>query len=138
MPELLRSIVSRLRGFMADRRRAPRHRVSLPVFVSLLDAAPGAPPSAGLAGHTRDVSESGLAVLLPGVRVGERYLVGEGATLRITLKLPDASARLYGTPVRYERLEGQGETDPAYLVGIRLDDNGDRALLNEYLKSLGK
>ena len=137
MPELLRSITSRLRDFVGTRRRAPRHRVELPVFVAVLDAAPGAPPSAGLAGLTRDVSDGGLALLLPAVRVGGRYLVGDGIKLRITLKLEGASARLYGTPVRYEQPDG-APPDARYLVGVRLDDSGDRAVLADYLKSLEK
>jgi hypothetical protein len=137
MPELLRSITSRLRDFVGNRRRAPRHRVTLPAFVAVLDAAQGAPPAAGLACQTRDASDGGLALLLPGVRVGGRYLVGEGVKLRITLKLPDASARLYGTPVRYEQLD-DAPPDARYLVGVRLDDAGDRAILSEYLKSLEK
>jgi hypothetical protein len=138
MPERLRTIASRLREFMGNRRRAPRHKVRLAVFVSLLDATPGAPPAGGVAGHTRDASESGLGVVLPVIRLGGRYLVGEGVTLRLTLKLGDQSARLYGTPVRYERLEeGQdGQTDPGFLLGIRLHEDGDRAMLAEYLKGL--
>jgi hypothetical protein len=108
------------------------------VFVSLLDTTPGAPPAGGVAGHTRDLSESGLGVVLPVIRLGDRYLVGEGVTLRLTLKLGEQSARLYGTPVRYERLdEGQdGQTDPGFLLGIRLHEDGDRSLLADYLKGL--
>ena len=138
MPELLRTIASRLREFVGNRRRAPRRRVRLAVFVSLLDAAPGAPPAAGVAGHTYDLSESGLGVVLPVIRLGGRYLVGDGVTLRLTLKLGEQSARLYGTPVRYERPEeGQdGQTGPGFLLGIRLHEDGDRALLVEYLKGL--
>ena len=140
MPELLRTIASRLREFVGNRRRAPRRAVRLAVFVSLLDASPGAPPAGGVAGHTRDASDTGLGVVLPVIRLGGRYLVGEGVTLRLTLKLGDQSARLYGTPVRYERLEeGQdGQTDPGFLLGIRLHEDGDRAMLSEYLKNLGK
>ena len=136
MPELIRTIASRLRELVGNRRRAPRHRVRLPVFVSLLGGAPGAPP-AGVAGHTRDASESGLSVVLPAIRVGGRYLAGDDVTLRLTLKLPDASARLYGSPVRYERIEDD-QTDAVFLVGIRLNEDGDRALLSEYLKGLKK
>jgi hypothetical protein len=135
MPELIRSIATRLREMVGNRRRAPRQRVRLPVFISHLDTASGAP--AGVAGHTRDVSESGLGVVLPIIRVGDHYLVGDGVTLRVTLKLPDASARLYGTPVRYERIE-EGQPDAGFLVGIRLTEASDRALLDEYLKSLKK
>ncbi|HEY0173424.1 MAG TPA: PilZ domain-containing protein [Pyrinomonadaceae bacterium] len=139
MSELLRTIASRLRVLVGNRRRAPRHRVRLPVFVSLLDNATGSAPP-GVAGHTCDASESGLAVVLPAVRVGGRYLVGDGVTLRLTLKIHEASARLYGTAVRYERLEGgaDGRSEPAFLVGIHFNADGDRALLTEYLKSLNK
>jgi hypothetical protein len=135
MPELIRTIASRLREIVGNRRRAQRHRARLPVFVSLLDAGSGAP--AGVAGHTRDVSESGLGVMLPVIRVGDRYLVGDSVTLRVTLKLPDASARLYGTPVRYERLE-EGQPDAGFLVGIRLTEDSDRTILSAYLQSLKK
>jgi hypothetical protein len=138
MPELIRTIASRLRELVGNRRRAPRHRMRLAVFVSLLDTAPGAPPAGGVAGHTRDASESGLGVVLPVIRLGGRYLVGDGVTLRLTLKLGDKSARLYGTPVRYERLDvgEDGQTDPGFLLGIRLHEDGDRALFTEYLKGM--
>ncbi|HEX8117165.1 MAG TPA: PilZ domain-containing protein, partial [Pyrinomonadaceae bacterium] len=74
MPELLRTIASRLREFVGNRRRAPRFKVRLAVFVSLLDPTPGAPPAGGIAGHTRDVSEDGLGIILPAIRLGGRYL----------------------------------------------------------------
>lgn len=138
MPELLRTIASRLREFVGNRRWAPRRQVRLAVFVSLLDSAPGAPPAGGIAGHTRDISESGLGIVIPAIRLGDRYLVGDGVTLRLTLKLGQQSARLYGTPVRYERLEEEedGQTSPGFLLGIHLTEDGDRALLVEYLKGL--
>ncbi|HEU4596836.1 MAG TPA: PilZ domain-containing protein [Pyrinomonadaceae bacterium] len=138
MPERLRTITRRLREFIGNRRRAPRRRLRLAVAVSLLDAGGSAHP-ATLSGHTRDVSESGLGVVLPAIRVGERYLVGEGHTLRVILKLPEAHARLYGTPVRYERLEAD-QPDTGYLVGIRLTETADEdyAAFAEYLRTIEK
>ena len=138
MPELIRSITSRLREFVGNRRRAPRLQLRLPVVVSLLDAGGRAHP-ATLSGHTRDASESGLGVILPAIRVGERYLVGEGHTLRILLKLPESHARLYGTPVRYERLEAD-QPDTGYLVGIRFTETADEdyATLVAYLRRIKK
>src|ERR671921_327276 len=56
MPEHIRKIASRLRQFVADRRRAPRYRVSLPVSVSLLGAEGSAEPAL-VQGRTRDLSE---------------------------------------------------------------------------------
>ena len=138
MPEQLRKIASRLRELIADRRRSPRYRVSLPVTVSLLDAEASAEPALAQ-GSTRDVSADGLGVILPNIRVGGRYLVGDSVTLRVTLKLPDAYARLYGTPVRYEKLDAAGP-ERGFLVGIRLTDTSgrDHALLVDYIKSFGK
>jgi hypothetical protein len=138
MPEHLRKIASRLREFVADRRRSPRYRVSLPVTVSLLDAEASAEPALAQ-GHTRDVSEDGLGVILPNIRVGGRYLVGDSVTLRVTLKLNDGYARLYGTPVRYEKLEAGGP-DTGFFIGIRLTETSgrDHALLVEYINSLKK
>ena len=139
MPELIRNITNRLREFVGNRRWAPRVGLRFPVVVSLLDAGGRAHP-ATLSGHTRDASESGLGIVLPVIRVGGRYLVGDGVTLRLTLKLADTTARLYGTPVRYERLDDaqDGQSDPGFLVGIRLTEDGDRAAFTDYLKSLKK
>jgi hypothetical protein len=138
MPEHLRKIANRLRELVADRRRAPRYRVSLPVSVSLLDAEASAQPAL-VQGRTHDVSAEGIGVILPHVRVGDRYLVGDSVTLRVTLKLPEGYARLYGTPVRHEKLDAAGP-ETGFLVGIRLTDTDerDRALLLEYINSFGK
>jgi hypothetical protein len=138
MPELLRTITRRLREFVGNRRRAPRHKLRLAAAVSLLDAGGSVHP-ATLSGHTCDVSTSGLGIILPAIRVGERYLVGESHTLRVVLKLPDTHARLYGTPVRYERLDSD-EHDSGYLVGISLTETDDPeyAAFVEYLRTIRK
>jgi hypothetical protein len=139
MPERLRTITRRLREFVGNRRRAPRLKVRLAAAVSLLDAGGSAHP-ATLSGHTRDLSTSGLGVVLPAIRVGERYLVGESHTLRVVLKLPGTHARLYGTPVRYERLESDDQQDRGYLVGIRFTETDDPDYLAfiEYLRGVKK
>jgi hypothetical protein len=139
MPELLRSIASRLRQYVADRRRSPRLRARLAATVSLFDLRAPTPWSKPVAGHTRDVSEDGLGLILPAIRIGDRYLVGQDQALSVILKLPAGNARIYASPARYERLE-EGQPDRGYLVGVRITsmDEKDRALFNEYLQSLGK
>ncbi len=137
MPERLRRIAGRLRELVADRRRSPRMTARLPVIVSLLEAEGGAEP-ANVTGHTRDLSADGLGLVLPNIRVGGRYLVGDSVTLRVTLKLPAGYARLYATPVRYERLEDEDGPDRGFLVGLRLTETSEQdfALLADYLKTL--
>ena len=104
MPELMRSIVARLHKFIGDRRRAPRHRLRIPFKLSLggfKSNINGAQRSPMLEGYTRDVSETGLALVLPSIRIGEHYLMGEGRTLRITLEFPTGPIQLDAVPVRY-------------------------------------
>ena len=136
MPELLRDIASRLRAFVGNRRYATRYRTRLSVAVSLLDARPRAYPAA-LEGHTLDLSAGGLAVVLPAIRIGERYLTGDTHVLRITLRLPTAAVQIHGVPARYERL-GEDDADTGYLVGVRIKEmsDKDRALFEEYLRTL--
>jgi hypothetical protein len=137
MPERLRAITSLLRQYVADRRRSPRFRVRLEAAVSLFDLRAATPWSKPLVGHTRDISADGLGLVLPAIRSDDRYLVGQDQTLRITLRLPGGSLRIYTTPVRYERLEGE-QADGGFLVGVRINemDEQDRKLFNEYLLSL--
>ena len=40
-------------------------------------------------------------------------------------------------PVRYERLD-DGQADARFLLGIRLDETGDRPLFADYMKGLKK
>jgi hypothetical protein len=137
MAELVRRVVASLREYVGNRRRLPRHAARLAALVALLDERAAAQPT--LAGHTRDLSETGLGLVLPAVRLGDRYLTGEGQTLRVTLQLPDAHVRLYATPVRYERLEGEGG-ERGYLFGLRLEetDDSDRRRFLDYLKQFDR
>lgn len=137
MPELMREIANRLRALVGTRRYAPRHPAQLAVAVSLLDSRPRSYPSA-LEGQTRDVNAQGLALVLPAIRIGDRYLTGEDHTLRIMLKLPAGPIQLHATPVRYERLEEEDSAPVGYLIGVRIKDmnENDRTLFNEYLRTL--
>ncbi|HVF55373.1 MAG TPA: PilZ domain-containing protein [Pyrinomonadaceae bacterium] len=136
MPELMRAIANRLREVVGNRRYAPRYRVRLAAAVSLLDARARAHP-ASLEGHTHDISDAGVALILPAIRVGDRYLTGEGQMLRVMLKLPEAAIQLHGVGVRYERLEKDGE-NKGYLIGVHIEamSDTDRAFFDEFLKTL--
>lgn len=135
MPERLRAIASSLRRLVGERRRHPRVRVRLDASVVLLGAR-GEAVTPPLEGYTRDVSACGVAVILPAVRVGERYLAGEAQTLSVTLRLPSSTLKLRAVPARYQRLDEDG-ADTGYLIGLRIThvDDAGRAALDEFLKS---
>ncbi|MCA1557218.1 MAG: PilZ domain-containing protein [Acidobacteria bacterium] len=125
MPELIRSIAARFREYLGNRRRAPRYRVRLSVRVSPLRTAKPARVSASeqdaLYGYTRDISTSGLALVLPAIRINNIYLMGEGRTLEILIEHESEPIVIYAVPVRYEKLE-EGEADKGYVVGIRITE----------------
>lgn len=139
MPELIRSIVGRLREFAGDRRHAYRRRTSLPLSVSLvhsLGQANGRRPVPALKGHTWDISPTGLALIVPAIRIGEHYLAGEDRRLRIVLDLPSGPLQLVAAPVRYEPLD-ENEGEPGYVIGARIIEISpdDLERLTLYLKS---
>jgi hypothetical protein len=142
MPELMRSIVARLHRFIGDRRRAPRYRQRLPFIISLPDVrsgggANGALRSPSLEGFTRDVSATGLALILPAIRIGEHYLTNEDRPLRITLEMPTGTLQIAAVPVRYERLD-ENETEKGYLVGVKITERSDddRARFTGHLRTV--
>src|SRR3982750_4587589 len=139
MPELMRSIITRLRGVVGNRRRAKRYRARLPFSVSLLGIKTAAESPIPrrlpqIEGYTRDLSETGLALVVPTIRIGDHYLTGAGRRLLVTLKHPTGPLALQVTPVRYEQLD-EDHTERGYLIGVRIEEisDADRARFIAYL-----
>ena len=131
MAELIRTIAGRLRELVGNNRRAPRREARLHVSVVPLDARAratgGVRRASQLEGHTRDLSATGLAFVVPAIHVGGRYLTGEDRKLRIALDLPPGPVQFHASPVRYERLD---EDETGYLIGAHIMEmtESDRAL----------
>ena len=140
MPEAIRFIVNRLRDYVGNRRRMPRYRARVAVSLSIFEEKPkvnGARHTQTLEGYTRDLSVNGLALILPAIRIGERYLT-DGRTLRVTLELPDGPVQMHVIAVRYERIEEEDATDKGYLIGARIHtiSNTDRDNFIAYLETV--
>lgn len=138
MPELARRIASRLRHILGDRRHARRVKTTVAITVGPIDSRPstnGFRRKVSLNGHTMDVSTSGLALVLPAIRIGEHYLTGEDRRLWLKVDLPDNSIEMQVTPVRYESLDNH-ESERGYLVGVRILEMSDehRAAYNHYVQ----
>jgi c-di-GMP-binding flagellar brake protein YcgR len=127
MPELIRAIAARVREYVGNRRRAQRYHVRLSVSVA---PAPKARPVRvsvdrnALYGHTRDISSTGLALILPAIRISNVYLAGEGRELEILLEHEDDPVVVYATPVRYEKLDEEAE-EKGYLLGVQIVEMSD-------------
>lgn len=140
MPELVRSVVSRVRVYFKDRRQAPRLRVRLLFDVGINREANANGNGANgrtrsLQGHTRDISASGIALLVPQVHLDGHHLAAEGRELKVQLHIGGESISMIVVPRRYERLE-EAELGCAYLIGaqiVKIDD-GDRGRYLRFLR----
>jgi hypothetical protein len=130
MPSLLRSILERFRGrpsgyASGQRRAAPRHRAELKVRLTLRDSllSPDSSASGSVTvnGSTRDLSATGMAIIVPSSRIVDLYLTDEGAALRVELSIPSGIVEIDATAARYERLGKQG-----YLIGAHIAQISDR------------
>ena len=136
MSELPRRIVSRLRRFVGNRRHSRRVRAQLSFTLSLSDprlSTNGHRRLPSLNGHTLDVSATGLALIVPAIRIGEHYLAGDERKVHIRLELPSGPVEMRVETVRYESLEdGSG-----YLIGARILEMSasDRASFDKYVAS---
>lgn len=134
MSELPRRIVSRLRRFIGNRRRCRRVRARLTFTLSLSDPrvnSNGARRLPSLNGHTLDISSTGLALIVPAIRIGEHYLAGADRRLHVKLELPSGPVEMRVATVRYESLEdGSG-----YLIGARILElsDTDRVSFEKYV-----
>jgi hypothetical protein len=140
MAELTRSIVSRVRQYFGDRRHQKRRNVCLPFSLSLASPARslnGTRRVISMDGHTLDLSETGLSLVIPKITLGEHHLVGENRSLNVKLELPEGSIEMQVMPVRYESLE-EHETETGYLIGVRIVGMTDehRARLTGFVATL--
>jgi hypothetical protein len=145
MPELLRSLISQLRQHVGNRRAAPRYATHLEAAL-ILSISLGETGSSNrnsgsaplrLAGYTRDISESGLALIVPAIHISGQYLTTQNRILELTLKLPNGSVQLQATPVRYRPLEEDAK-DTGYIIGVQITQMSEtaRALYKAYLEKL--
>ena len=140
MPELMRSMVARMRLYIGNRRRARRYRVGVHFTVSIFDpklSREQLEHAPYVEGNTSDISTSGLALIVPAIRINDRYLTVPDQTLHLMLELPSGRVEMRVAPVRYEQLEREG-TAIGYLIGvsIRAMSDDDRARFEDYLRRL--
>lgn len=140
MPNLIRYLLGRLRGAVSDRRRAPRYDARLFFSVSIIDQKAnneGARPPQTLVGRTRNLSETGVGLVVPSLSLGTGHLNDENSTLRLTLDLPAGKVEVQVVPVRSHQLD-EGDKESGYFIGARITHMSDeaRAGFTAYLRGL--
>jgi hypothetical protein len=135
MAKLIRQIASELTGFIMSRITAPRIKLSVPITISLESEESATAKTQYIRGETKDLSKSGVAMILPNIRICEKYLVGENRTIYAEMDLPNGRIKVEFVGCRYEQL-GIHDSVASYLIGARISkmSENDRTLYEEYLK----
>jgi hypothetical protein len=145
MSRLFRSIKEHFRGRAAsseggdERRVAPRLKekrdMRLLFSLTVQDArGAGSPLPMVLRGHTHDISRTGLALVLPSLRSGERDLTRADRPLLMELELPSGAIRFQAAPVRFEETAREGEEGALLGVHITSISESARAQLDQFLQ----
>ena len=146
MPELIRSVVSRMRVYFRERRLSPRLNIRLLFSVSVCRSTNdnGICRSGNgngaqhrervLRGHTRDIGVGGLALNVPQVHLDGHHLAAGERQLRLKLELPGGPISMLVIPKRYERLE-EAELGCNYLIGAEISqiDDEDRERYSSFI-----
>jgi len=140
MSALSHRIASRLRRYIANRRKIKRANARLSFTVAISDprmSPNGSRRVPSLDGHTLDVSPGGMGLVVPAIRIGEHYLTGEDRRLHVKLELPGGPVEMYVAPVRYEGLE-EDQLEKGYVIGARIIEMSqeDRSHFEEYVRKV--
>ena len=125
--------------FNIERRASPRRNIKLEFRVLLVAtkmSAEGEEQTLPLIGYTRDISESGLALLVSAKSMGVLYSLGKNYTLQLVLTIPTGPLELEVTPVRYKHIN-EGKAGSFILIGAQITkiSDEDRTRFVEYLDS---
>ena len=121
-----------------ERRASPRRNVNLEFRVLLVarkTSAEGEEQTLPLIGYTRDISESGLALMVSAKSMSVLYNLNEAYTLQLVLQLPTGPIELEVTPARYQHIN-EGSAGSYILIGARITKMSDaeRERFTEYIR----
>ena len=130
MTPVLSLLEARMRSLLVERRKFSRRRaafaVNLPVGVSVpneqLDPEAEEYPHP-IMGRTRDLSETGLSLFLPSLRLGREQISAANFPLRIVLSLPDGIAVVQAVAVRADEVS---TPERGFLIGARIKKMNER------------
>lgn len=126
---------------MTERAAPRRHDYQMPIMISFephknLARKNAATANLSLRGETKDLSRTGIAFVVPSIRLREYYLVGENRLLNAELNLPAGKIKMQIIGQRYEQLGDEHSSTTSYLIGATIAEitDGDREIYEEFLQ----
>jgi hypothetical protein len=141
MPRVIRAVGRKINAIAGAHFCAPRRRVELRLKLTMVEASPNShrAPVTIFDGYTRDISATGVAILLPIARISDELLNQSQRTLRIILELTTGAIEADATLVRYEPIpvnddrRQMGCLIGAQILKMRADD---RERFIQHLRSI--
>lgn len=126
---------------MIERRAARRHadrREAHVLFIASLVAAEIQRPPQTLIGYTRDISQTGLSLIVTSSNVSDFERCDINCVLKIKLSLPQGIAEMDCKVVRSEWIDAD-DRGKGYFIGVNISqiEDKDRTRLTEYLGAVG-
>lgn len=128
---MIRKFISKFNKSVSKSIVAPRRNYEVPIKLSFVpDRVTGKLQmpidDLSITGETKDLSKTGIALIVPAIRLREYYLVGEDRTLNAELDLPNGKVKMQIVGQRYEQV-GKHISTSNYLIGAKIlsmtDDN---------------
>lgn len=138
---MIRKLIGNFRKSISERAAPRRHNYQLPLSVSFdpnknLKNKNASVTNLSLRGETKDLSRTGIAFIVPTIRVREYYLVGENRPLDIELSLPHGKLKMQIIGQRYEQINDEHSSATSYLIGasiVQMDEDA-REIYEEFLR----
>lgn len=138
---MVREFIAKINRALADNLVPRRKRFTAPVkvwFDPLINTERERERarSACLLGEIVDLSRTGIAFLVPAIRINERYLVGQEQNVNVEIDLPTGKVHMQIVGKRYEKV-GIHLSIEKFLVGAQISkmSDGDRESYEYFLKS---
>ena len=122
--KMIRKLIKRFNKSITKRVYSARYAYEVPVSISFEQRQTRKlrlpPENVLIRGVSRDLSESGIAFIVPIIRLKENYLVGENRTLNVDLDLPNGKVKMIVVGRRYEQIIDQNSSNVKYLIGAEI------------------
>lgn len=121
---MLRKLISRFNRSLTESMVSSRRRHTAPVKIWFepeinSERARELARSSCVLGETYDISRSGIAFVVPSIRLKEKYLVGQDRILNIEMELPTGKVHMKVMGKRYEKV-GVHISVEKFLVGANI------------------
>lgn len=122
---MIRELITRFNRSWSEKMVSARRRHTAPVKIwfdadAKTERSEEAARNACVLGETVDISRTGIAFLVPAIRVKEKYLAGHGRSLNVEIDLPNGKVYLRAVGCRYEKV-GMHSSMERFLVGAHIE-----------------